>query len=85
MDYKVREEREILVEQVVVWYTHITHNFMVHTKDVSDSVSIALISSSFKHTNQVVVGGIGTKLLFPGFQCCSPSEQERIVIVPLVS
>ena len=42
------------------------------TKDISDCISIILITSLFKYTNQIVVGGFGTKLLFPLLQRFSP-------------
>ena len=40
-------------------------------------VSISLVVSSFKHTNQVVVGGSRTKHLFPLFQHSSPGEERE--------
>lgn len=45
------------------------------TKDTSDCISIILITSTFKYTNEIFVGGTGTKLLLPLLQCFSPIEK----------
>ena len=52
-----------------------------------DSVSISLIASTFKHTNQVAIGGRGAKLLFPLLQRCSPAQhggQNNLITVVFV-
>ena len=42
----------------------------------ANCVSISLVAGSFKHTNQVAVGGSRAKLLFPHFQRSSPGEER---------
>ena len=50
---------------------------VVLTTNISDNFSISLIASTFKHTNQVAIGGRGAKLLFPLLQRCSPAQHGR--------
>ena len=45
-----------------------------------DEVSKAFIPSSFKHFNEIVVGGSGAMSLLPQLQC-SPPEREREGVV----
>ena len=49
-----------------------------------DCISISLVASLFKHTNQVAVGGSRAKLLFPLLQCSSPGEERGHNIITMV-
>ena len=46
------------------------------TMNKPDCVGISLIASTFKCTNQLVIGGIRAKGLFPLLQHCSPGRTE---------
>ena len=46
----------------------------VFTNDFFDCISIVLITSKLKYTNQVVVCCSGTIVLLPHLQCFSPME-----------
>ena len=61
----------VVFQQVVAQSLYHESNmciFILLTKYFADSVGISLIASTFKHTNQVVIGGIGTTILFPLLQ-----------------